>query len=526
MLRSFPSATNNKNPSPNSVTNSRNPFLSNTVIKPDKQNSYFSNIAISGGNPFLSNSVTNNQKPLSPSSGTSGNPFLSSVNKPVSPSFSNSGDLYINNPFLHPTDTRFNADGPSKPASPRLPPRPLTTLEPSPTTTPRPPPITPRPPPTTPRPPPTTPRPPPTTPRPPPTTPRPPPTTPRPPPTTPRPSPTTSRLSPSTPRLSQPPPNIPVSTPQVQPSVTSISLEELIPIKITGPVKTKSELKCDEYAGEISGVTEIQSLTGSSSGVFRVNNACQDSNHLVIGGVDAQPGEFPHMAALGRLFGQTFSYMCGGTLISHTWVLSAAHCTYGPNGDPTNVRIGFYELTNQAGIMIAISDMIRHPEYLPPELYADIALILLESPVTFSLAIRPACLYQRYDFVPKNAWVSGWGATEFAGDASNRLQKAQLTLISNVKCSEKHNTSIEVPHGISTNMICAGDVRGNRSSDTCEGDSGGPLQIIHPQNDCLFQVIGITSFGQACGIGDTPGVYTKVSPYLSWIESYVWPEGQ
>ncbi|KAL6260757.1 hypothetical protein P5V15_008280 [Pogonomyrmex californicus] len=391
------SATNNKNPSPNSVTNSRNPFLSNTVIKPDKENSYFSNIATSGGNPFLSNSVTNNQKSSFSSSDTSGgNPFLPSVTnnqKPPSPSSGTSGG----NLFL--------------------------------------------------------------------------------------------------------------------PSVTNNQ-------------KPLSPSKCDEYAGEISGVTEIQSLTGSSSGVFRVNNACQDSNHLVIGGVDAQPGEFPHMAALGRLFGQTFSYMCGGTLISHTWVLSAAHCTYGPNGDPTNVRIGFYELTDQAGIMIAISDMIRHPEYLPPELYADIALILLESPVTFSLAIRPACLYQRYDFVPKNAWVSGWGATEFAGDASNRLQKAQLTLISNVKCSEKHNTSIEVPHGISTNMICAGDVRGNRSSDTCEGDSGGPLQIIHPQNDCLFQVIGITSFGQACGIGDTPGVYTKVSPYLSWIESYVWPEGQ
>lgn len=72
-------------------------------------------------------------------------------------------------------------------------------------------------------------------------------------------------------------------------------------------------------------------------------------------------------------------------------------------------------------------------------------------------------------------------------------------------------------------MICAGDSHGGWNKDTCQGDSGGPLQISHPKNMCLFQLLGITSFGQGCGVVNTPGVYTRVSHYLNWIEDIVWP---
>ncbi|XP_050462179.1 serine protease snake-like isoform X1 [Cataglyphis hispanica] len=297
-----------------------------------------------------------------------------------------------------------------------------------------------------------------------------------------------------------------------------------IPTKI-GPTKTKSELKCDEYVRELVGTTEITSLVGTSPDVIKVDNVCRDANRLVVGGTEARPGEFPHMVALGRRNSdETFTLICGATLISHTWVLSAAHCTYGPNGSPTDARIGFHRLTDQQpGVTIAIKNMIRHPDYNPPAMYADIALVQLMNAVTFSTSIRPACLYVQYDNAPMNAWISGWGVTEFAGEQTDRLQKAQLDLIDNLACTIRHNSSKEVPYGVTPSMVCAGDPRGGWTKDSCQGDSGGPLQIIHPKNLCFFQVIGITSFGQGCAIIDTPGVYTRVSHYISYIENIVWP---
>lgn len=60
-----------------------------------------------------------------------------------------------------------------------------------------------------------------------------------------------------------------------------------------------------------------------------------------------------------------------------------------------------------------------------------------------------------------------------------------------------------------------------------QGDSGGPLQFPALQDDptCMFRVAGVVSFGPPCGIG-LPGVYTKVAPYVPWIEKIVWTEEQ
>lgn len=41
-------------------------------------------------------------------------------------------------------------------------------------------------------------------------------------------------------------------------------------------------------------------------------------------------------------------------------------------------------------------------------------------------------------------------------------------------------------------------------------------------NQCVFYIIGITSFGKFCGATNIPAVYTRVSEYVSWIEDIVW----
>jgi len=60
--------------------------------------------------------------------------------------------------------------------------------------------------------------------------------------------------------------------------------------------------------------------------------------------------------------------------------------------------------------------MTRHPDYRPPVMYADIALVKLDKTVTFGNLIRPACLYQQNDIMIKEAWISGWGITKSHGN--------------------------------------------------------------------------------------------------------------
>jgi len=85
------------------------------------------------------------------------------------------------------------------------------------------------------------------------------------------------------------------------------------------------------------------------------------------------------------------------------------------SGTPSHARLGLHRLTDEkAGVTIEIDEMIRHPDYKPPALYADIALVKLRYAIyKFTVSIRPACLHQQYDIMPTNASISGWGVTEF-----------------------------------------------------------------------------------------------------------------
>ena len=67
-----------------------------------------------------------------------------------------------------------------------------------------------------------------------------------------------------------------------------------------------------------------------------------------------------------------------------------------------------------------------------------------------------------------------------------------------------------------TIFICSGTSIGGK--DACDGDSGGPLVIESMEGK--FELVGITSWGKGCGEPNQPGVYTRVSSFLSWIESH------
>jgi secreted trypsin-like serine protease len=97
------------------------------------------------------------------------------------------------------------------------------------------------------------------------------------------------------------------------------------------------------------------------------------------------------------------------------------------------------------------------------------------------------------------------------------LTKVTLSSVPNSKCSDFYPKSKKTKFGLKDSQLCAGDP----VMDTCQGDSGGPLEIkLYAKSKLIPFVVGITSYGSICG-AKIPGVYTRVSSYIPWIESVV-----
>ena len=167
-----------------------------------------------------------------------------------------------------------------------------------------------------------------------------------------------------------------------------------------------------------------------------------------------------------------------------------------------------------------MDEFITHPNYSGLKKYHDIALIKLDRKVSFNSFIRPGCLWQTESFNTTKVLATGFGATGFLEKNSNSLLKVSLDILPTSICQETYVGDRKLKQGIIDSQICSGILEGGK--DTCQGDSGGPLQVTLEANQCVYYILGITSFGKACGDSSTPAVYTKVHSYLDWIESIVW----
>ncbi|XP_075146860.1 venom protease-like [Haematobia irritans] len=246
---------------------------------------------------------------------------------------------------------------------------------------------------------------------------------------------------------------------------------------------------------------------------------------LIVGGDKADPKEFPFMALLiYRNVTQHDSHICGGSLISSKFVLSAAHCFYQPK-NPNIVRLGELDYARTDDVASPVDISIR--KYTIPDGYDnygnkfhDIAVIELERVVDFNDFIMPACLPLVDGRSFQQFLATGWGAIQDYDKSSSHLLKVKLDSFADDVCLEKIDT--DAGQVINTTIqMCAGSFHYVR--DTCSGDSGGPLFVDHPDYNCLHLLLGVTSYshGGCANIG-YPAFYTRISSYVDWIEKIVW----
>nr|XP_034833575.1 serine protease snake-like [Maniola hyperantus] len=324
-------------------------------------------------------------------------------------------------------------------------------------------------------------------------------------------------------------------------------VDEMPDYKRTG--RRISEAKCLEYIWEMENRDKeaqwaqrcrIYLISQIKKGVMPEFYVLINSP-VIFGGRAAIKGEFPHMGAIGwrsKNDSPQWLFKCGSTLISEKYALTAAHCCrlslrHTPDivdPEPEIVRFGVENIADDEFNIngepkdVKIKRFIRHPGYRPPKKYNDIALIELDSVVQFKGNIHPACLWPYYDIshLGTEGVLTGWGYTE-QGKQPTQLQAAVVDIIETPKCDSIlemfRNRNWD---GFRETQLCAGKLVGG--IDTCQGDSGGPLQVKVPlkTEGNMYQILGVTSFGIKCGKKNRPGVYTRVSSFIDWIEDTVW----
>lgn len=207
--------------------------------------------------------------------------------------------------------------------------------------------------------------------------------------------------------------------------------------------------------------------------------------------------------------------MCGGSVISNTAILTAAHCS---DATATTFEIIFGAINrlvqepNQQRRFVPASGWVEHPDYNRLNLANDIAVINFRNdPVVLNNYVQVIDLASDDSelFVGEEVHVSGFGRfSDSLPEASDVLRWTIKNIVTNLSCR------IRFPTLVQPSTICAIGTEDINNA-VCNGDSGGPLAAR--RNGRSLQV-GVVSFGSPFGCErGVPDGYARVSSFHPWI---------
>ncbi|XP_018333505.1 trypsin 3A1-like [Agrilus planipennis] len=212
----------------------------------------------------------------------------------------------------------------------------------------------------------------------------------------------------------------------------------------------------------------------------------------VVGGVQVDIRDYPYQTSVQY----SLVHLCGGSIIAESFILTAAHCVSQKLASQFSVRAGS-NYRNFGGVTRAVSAIYVPARYNSSTADLDVALISLQSPLQYGIAINAVSLPASNILIPAgtNAITTGWGEGIF----NSRLRGVSVPVVSYSACRNTYK--------LTPNMICAGFAGENRNA--CQGESGGPLVANR------YGQIGIVSWGRGCSYR----VYSDIPALRGWINS-------
>ncbi|KAL0103145.1 hypothetical protein PUN28_017460 [Cardiocondyla obscurior] len=347
---------------------------------------------------------------------------------------------------------------------------------------------------------------------------------------------TTSHLETST----RPRPTKKTTTQSTTPStLTSSASGTTSPTSATATMTTTSSTTSASSTSSTSVATTQGSstteMTGSEKGTGSVMTvaAADESKNMqcgvpplfprpetrIVGGKDASFGRWPWQVSVRRtsFFGFSSTHRCGGAVLNENWIATAGHCVDDLLTSQIRIRVGEYDFSSVQErlpyVERGVAKKVVHPKYNFFTYEYDLALVRLESSLTFAAHISPICLPATDDLlIGENATVTGWGRLSEGGTLPSVLQEVSVPIVSNDRCKSmflragRHEFIPDI-------FLCAGYETGGQ--DSCQGDSGGPLQVRG--KDGRYFLAGIISWGIGCAEANLPGVCTRISKFVPWI---------
>lgn len=170
-------------------------------------------------------------------------------------------------------------------------------------------------------------------------------------------------------------------------------------------------------------------LPAPEDGIFNVNEinvlanglrSPDNVNDRIFGGREAEIGQFPYQVSIQlKKQGNSFNHICGGSILTNRFIITAAQCLNRRSPAPTSYRIvvGAHTLAKNNGTAYSVQRWIVHERFyvnIKPNnatVQNDIALIQTEERIKFNpiQLISPLPLSHTFVYGGAYAVISGWG---------------------------------------------------------------------------------------------------------------------